>query len=125
MNGRQPGGLDRAADAIIGAVESDAPPLRLVLGKYANDKVRKKLATAAKDKKTLSFIMPQKAVEKGVPKPAGDSVTLGRVDAARFAVMRFGGDRTAENEKTGIEKLKTWLSALEDCGKRRTHLRIL
>jgi len=48
--------------------------------------------------------------------------TLGRVDAARFAVMRFGGDRTAENEKTGIEKLKTWLSALEDCGKRRTHL---
>jgi hypothetical protein len=111
MNGRQPGGPDKAADAIIGAVESDAPPLRLVLGKYANDKVRKKLATAAKDKKTMSFIMPQKAVEKGVPKPAGDSVTLGKVDAARFAVMRFGGDRTAENEKTGIEKLKTWLSA--------------
>jgi hypothetical protein len=43
MNGRQPGGPDKAADAIIGAVESDAPPLRLVLGKYANDKVRKKL----------------------------------------------------------------------------------
>jgi len=41
MNGRQPGGPDKAADAIIGAVESDAPPLRLVLGKYANDKVRK------------------------------------------------------------------------------------
>ena len=41
MNGRQLGGPDKAADAIIGAVESDAPPLRLVLGKYANDKVRK------------------------------------------------------------------------------------
>jgi hypothetical protein len=27
MNGRQPGGADKAADAIIGAVESDAPPL--------------------------------------------------------------------------------------------------
>ena len=115
--GRQPGGPDKAADAIIGAVESDAPPLRLVLGKYANDKVRKKLATAAKDKKTMSFIMPQKAVEKGVPKSAGDSVTLGKVDAARFAVMRFGGDRTAENEKTGIEKLKTWLSAQKIAGK--------
>ena len=38
MNGRQPGGPDNAADAIIGAVDSDAPPLRLVLGKYANDK---------------------------------------------------------------------------------------
>ena len=67
MNGRQPGGPDKATDAIIGTVESDAPPPRLVLGKYANDKVRKKLATAAKDKKTMSFIMPQKAVEKGVP----------------------------------------------------------
>jgi len=47
MNGRQPGDPDKAADAIIGAVESNAPPLRLVLGKYANDKVRKKLASAA------------------------------------------------------------------------------
>jgi hypothetical protein len=117
MNGRQPGGPDKATDAIIGTVESDAPPPRLVLGKYANDKVRKKLATAAKDKKTMSFIMPQKAVEKGVPKPVGDSVTLGKIDAARFAAMRFGSDRTAENEKRVIEKLKTWLSAQKIAGK--------
>jgi hypothetical protein len=67
------------------------------------------LIDAAKDKKTMSFIMPKKAVEKGVPKPAGDSVSLGKVDAARFAVMRFGGGRTAQNEKTAIEKLKAWL----------------
>jgi hypothetical protein len=106
MNGRQPGGPDKATDAIIGTVESDAPPPRLVLGKYANDKVRKKLATAAKDKKTMSFIMPQKAVEKGVPKPVGDSVTLGKVDAARFAAMRFGSDRTAENEKRSLRNSK-------------------
>jgi NAD(P)-dependent dehydrogenase (short-subunit alcohol dehydrogenase family) len=46
MNGRQPGDPDKAADAIINAVESNVPPLRLVLGKYANDKVRKKLASA-------------------------------------------------------------------------------
>jgi len=31
-------------------VEADAPPLRLVLGKYANDKVRKKLADAEKER---------------------------------------------------------------------------
>jgi NAD(P)-dependent dehydrogenase (short-subunit alcohol dehydrogenase family) len=49
MNGRQPGDPDKAADAIIGTVESNAPPLRLVLGKYANDKVRKKLASAASE----------------------------------------------------------------------------
>jgi NAD(P)-dependent dehydrogenase (short-subunit alcohol dehydrogenase family) len=46
MDGRQPGDPDKAADAIINAVESNASPLRLVLGKYANDKVRKKLASA-------------------------------------------------------------------------------
>ncbi len=48
MSGKQPGDPDRAADAIIAAVESETPPLRLVLGKYANDKARKKFADAEK-----------------------------------------------------------------------------
>jgi hypothetical protein len=42
MNGRQPGGPDKATDAIIGTVESDAPPPRLVLGKYAKRQGAKK-----------------------------------------------------------------------------------
>jgi hypothetical protein len=67
------------------------------------------LIDTAKDKKTMSFIMPKKAVEKGVPKPAGDDVKLGKVEAARFAVLRFAGGRTAENEKAAIEKLTAWL----------------
>ena len=50
MDGRQPGDPARAAEAIIAAVESDAPPLRLVLGKYANDKLRKKLADAERER---------------------------------------------------------------------------
>ena len=58
MNGRQPGDPDKAADAIIGAVESAAPPLRLVLGKYANDKVRKKLASAASELAALEHLGP-------------------------------------------------------------------
>ena len=44
MHGKQPGDPGKAAAAILAAVEADAPPLRLVLGKYAHDKVRKKLA---------------------------------------------------------------------------------
>jgi hypothetical protein len=67
------------------------------------------LIDTAKDRKTMSFIMPRNAVEKGVPKPAGDSVSLGKVEAARFAVWRFAGGRTAENEKAAIEKLTLWL----------------
>ncbi len=49
MDGRQPGDPAKAAEAIIAAVESDTPPLRLVLGKYATDKARKKLADAEKE----------------------------------------------------------------------------
>ncbi|MFO1303796.1 MAG: oxidoreductase [Burkholderiales bacterium] len=48
-SGKQPGDPVRAADAIIGAVESDAPPLHLILGKVALDRVRdaygKRMAT--------------------------------------------------------------------------------
>ena len=46
MSGKQPGDPAKAAEAIIAAVESDTPPLRLVVGKYANDKARKKFAAA-------------------------------------------------------------------------------
>lgn len=49
-NGKQPGDPEKAADAIIAAVESGAPPLRLVLGKYANEKARKKFADAEKER---------------------------------------------------------------------------
>lgn len=75
------------------------------------------LIDSAKDMKTMSFIMPKNAVEKGVPKPAGDKVTLGKVEAARFAVLRFAGGRTAENEKAAIEKLKAWLDGQKIAGK--------
>jgi hypothetical protein len=67
------------------------------------------LIDTAKDKKTMSFIMPRKAVEKGVPKPADDNVKLGRIEASRFAVLRFGGGRTTENQRATVEKLRAWL----------------
>ena len=50
MAGKQPGDPDKAAEAIIAAVESDTPPLRLVLGKYANEKARKKFADAERER---------------------------------------------------------------------------
>lgn len=75
------------------------------------------LIETSKEKKTMSFIMPKKTVEKGVPKPAGETVTLGKVEAARFAVFRFSGSRTTENEKTAIEKLNEWLTAQKIVGR--------
>ena len=50
MHGRQPGDPAKAAEAIIAAVASDTPPLRLVLGKYAHDKTRRTVADAEKER---------------------------------------------------------------------------
>lgn len=69
------------------------------------------LIDAAKDRRTMSFIMPKMAVDKGVPKPVGDTVTLGTIEAARFAVLRFSGSRTTANEQAAIAQLKVWLTA--------------
>jgi len=44
MRGRQTGDPAKAAQAILAAVAAPQPPLRLVLGRYAHDKWRKKLA---------------------------------------------------------------------------------
>ena len=43
VDGKQPGDPAAAARAIIQAVESDKPPFRLVLGKYAYQKARRQL----------------------------------------------------------------------------------
>ena len=69
------------------------------------------LIDTAPEQRRMSFIMPGKSVEKGVPKPSGENVALGRVEAARFAVLRFEGGRSAENEEKAIAKLKTWLES--------------
>lgn len=49
MDGRQPGEPAKAAAAIIAAVESERPPLRLVLGKYAIDKARRSRTAAGRE----------------------------------------------------------------------------
>lgn len=67
------------------------------------------LIDTAAEQKTMSFIMPKATVEKGTPKPAGESVSLGKVEAARFAVLRFPGERSEANEKAAVEKLLGWL----------------
>ena len=47
LNGSQPGDPSKAASAIVALAESEKPPLRLVLGKYAYNKSRKRLRDAS------------------------------------------------------------------------------
>ena len=56
MTGKQAGDPAKAADAIIAAVQSDRPPLRLILGKYANDKARRKFTEAERERAAWEHI---------------------------------------------------------------------
>lgn len=47
--GKQPGDPGGAARAILAAADAERPPLRLVLGKYAIDKARRRLVTAGRE----------------------------------------------------------------------------
>jgi NAD(P)-dependent dehydrogenase (short-subunit alcohol dehydrogenase family) len=47
--GKQPGSPDGAARAILAVADAERPPLRLVLGKYAIDKARRRLVTAGRE----------------------------------------------------------------------------
>jgi hypothetical protein len=69
------------------------------------------------EKKTMSFIMPQATVSKGVPKPATSAVSLSSMPATRFVVLRFPGGRNAENEKNAIAVLRAWMTAQKLVGK--------
>jgi NAD(P)-dependent dehydrogenase (short-subunit alcohol dehydrogenase family) len=47
--GKQPGSPEGAARAILAVADAERPPLRLVLGKYAVDKARRRLVTAGRE----------------------------------------------------------------------------
>jgi DNA gyrase inhibitor GyrI len=64
-----------------------------------------------KANKTMSFIMPTANAAKGLPKPAGDKVSLTKLPASRYAVLSFKGGRSAENEAKAIASLREWLAA--------------
>lgn len=50
MDGKQPGDPARAAQVLLQLVAAENPPLRLVLGKYANDKARRRAADLEKER---------------------------------------------------------------------------
>ena len=74
------------------------------------------LIASSSNTRSMSFIMPAKAVEKGLPSPSEENVSLSRVDAARFAVFRFSGGRTAGNEKKAVENISAWFAAQKLAG---------
>jgi len=60
-------------------------------------------------KKTMSFVLPQAVVKKGVPQPGSAEVRLSKMEPGRYVVLRFVGRGDKKNQKAAIEELQTWL----------------
>ena len=60
---------------------------------------------------TMAFVMPAKLKAAEVPRPAEDALKVRELEPGRFAVLRFSGGRTAENESKAFGRLKSWMEA--------------
>ena len=56
---------------------------------------------------TMAFVMPSDL--ERVPQPTDGSVTVREMPAGRFAVLRFSGARSPEQEADHLERLKAWV----------------
>lgn len=59
---------------------------------------------------TMAFVMPASLKPDQIPRPDDDTLAVREVPAGRFAVLRFSGGRSAQNEKAALHRLRTWLA---------------
>ena len=58
---------------------------------------------------SMAFVMPSKYGLTDLPQPANEAVKLRKLDAARYAVMRFSGSRTESNQAEVSARLLAWV----------------
>jgi len=58
---------------------------------------------------TMSFVMPKSMHAEQVPQPTEPGVTVTSLPAARVAVLRFSGGRSAHNESKALARLTDWM----------------
>jgi SOUL heme-binding protein len=57
---------------------------------------------------TMAFVMPAKMKSSDIPQPTDGTLAVKELPAGRFAVMRYSGGRTRENEAAALAGLKQW-----------------
>ncbi len=61
--------------------------------------------------RTMAFVLPASMESGAVPRPADGSVTVRELPAGRFAVLRFSGARSAEQESASLGQLQAWIES--------------
>lgn len=62
-------------------------------------------------KQTMSFVLPEALVQKGVPEPTGGEVRITKAEPARYVVMRFKGGVSEKNQQDATNQLQVWMRA--------------
>jgi len=58
---------------------------------------------------SMAFVMPSKCGLTDLPQPADSAVRLRKLDAARYAVMKFSGLRTESSQAEASARLLAWV----------------
>ena len=58
---------------------------------------------------TMAFVLPSDMPLEKAPQPADSGVSLKKIPAGRFAVLRFSGSRSASHETAAMTRLQAWL----------------
>ena len=61
--------------------------------------------------RTMAFVLPASMTSGAVPRPADDAVSVRQLPAGRFAVLRFSGARSEEQENARLAELQAWMAA--------------
>ena len=80
-----------------------------------NNKSRESIAMTtpvfiSQEPRTMAFVLPAKSSFEDAPAPLDSSLSLEKIPAGRFAVLRFGGTRSAAKESEAVALLKTWIA---------------
>jgi DNA gyrase inhibitor GyrI len=60
--------------------------------------------------RAMAFVLPAKSPTEKVPAPLDSSLSLKKIPAGRFAVLRFSGARSAAKESQSLALLRTWIA---------------
>ena len=63
----------------------------------------------SESKSTMSFVMPSDSSSKEVPMPLDTTLSIKKIPAGRFAVVRFSGGRSDAKESEKLALLKSWI----------------
>ena len=60
--------------------------------------------------RAMAFVLPAKSSPEQAPAPLDSSLSLKKIPAGRFAVLRFSGARSAAKESQSLALLRTWIA---------------